>query len=50
MFIAAVIALYSGWVLYGKYKQYKAGNFCSCSGGCGSCSCAGCAGKASCGK
>ncbi len=37
--IAAVIVLYSSWVIYGKYKQIKAGNYCSCSGcgGCNSC-------------
>lgn len=46
--IAAAIAAYSAWVIYRKYKQYKAGNFCGC--GCGSCSCSGCASKGSCGK
>ncbi len=43
--IGAAIVLYSGWVLYRKYKQIKAGNYCSCSGGCG-----GCASKGACGK
>ncbi len=33
--ITAAIVLYSGWVIYKKYRQYKAGNYCSC--GCGSC-------------
>lgn len=41
--IGAAIVLYSGWVIYRKYKQYKSGNYCSC--GCGSCS-----SKSKCGK
>ena len=39
--IGAAVAGYAGWVIYRKYKQYKAGQYCSCGG---------CSGKSHCGK
>lgn len=41
--LAAAIALYAGWVLRKKYRQWKSGNYCGCG-------CSHCTGKQSCGK
>lgn len=35
--LGVMIALYSGWVIYRKMKDAKAGKFCSCDD-CGDCS------------
>lgn len=39
--IGAIIGLYAGWVIFKKYKDWKAGKYCSCG-------CSGCSGKKSC--
>lgn len=41
--LGVLIAAYAGWVIYKKYKQYQAGQYCSCG-------CSGCDGKKGCGK
>lgn len=35
--IAAAIALYAGWVIRKKVRDFRRGKFCDC--GCGSCDC-----------